>query len=47
LSGRWIEFLHAGDRDLNIARRTHRGYRHVLSDRGTWRRAGKAYALLN
>jgi hypothetical protein len=46
-NGRWIEILRAADRDLNVARKTHRGYRDVLSDRGTWRWAGKAYALLN
>lgn len=47
INGRWIEILSVSDRALTVARQTHRGYRDVLSDRGTWRWSGRAYALVN
>ncbi|MHB2168049.1 hypothetical protein [Alsobacter sp. R-9] len=47
MQGRWAAILSTSDRDLNVARRVHRGYRELLSEKGTWRWAGKGYALVN
>lgn len=47
INGRWVEILNVSDRALSVARQIHRGYRDVLSDRGTWRWSGRAYALVN
>lgn len=44
---RWVQILATPERELNVARKTHRGYRDMVSESGTWRWAGTGYVRLN